>query len=1278
MKTKDLVIILLSVILPISVVNDTHGEPSMTDFTAYPPFLTVAPKPNVLILLDNSGSMLSYAYDFNDAGVSRGFDPARRYFGYFESDLWYVYANSRFEPAAGKATRAKAANEWDGNFLNWLTMRRIDVARKVLVGGISRTLTGNPHELIGEQADSSMRGFRKEVNTADAYTPYWGTRCFEFTFGTASAADFEVSDHAGDCSAMGPGDFSDTYPVKVVVPTKPTGVIQAQGDKVRWGLEFYNEEQGGRIAKEMTDDIVSSMVTAIELDRPGTWTPMAEALWTATGYFAQSPVTGDNGPRYHTPNAQSYRVGTDSDPYNYGTGGTPEYIWCAKSFVLVITDGEPTQDLNLPDQVTGYDFPYTDGNGPLPGWQGPADPNYFWYNGNNGSHYVDDVALLNHVDVVGKEYRDLRPDLEGNQYLTNYFVYAAFGDPSPDGRRLLKQAARNGGFEDMNGNFVPDLKEEYDRDGDGNPDTYFEAPEGESLAESLRAAIVDILRRTSSGTAVSILSTSAHGEGSLFQAYFKPEEITYMSGKSTRANWLGYLHGLWVDDHGNLREDNGDSKLVYEDDDIISFYYDGAIGTRAKRDSVSPDQPYGDGSWDETNVPLNTLKSLWEGGEKLALRDISSKPRKIYTTLDKKNLVELDPSLADTLQNLLRASSTDEASDIIDYILGEEVAGMRSRKVFVDTDGDTLADQEGIWRLGDIIYSTPAVVSRPLENYDDIYSDPSYGDFETKYARGEGATPRPRPTAVYVGGNDGMLHAFNAGCYMAGDDRDTATSEHGRYTENYPSYFTSEVGHHPEIGEELWAYIPHSLLPHLRWLTDLNYTHVYYVDLKSKIVDARIFPDDSTHPEGWGTVLIGGLNLGGGTYTVDDFDQDGVADDPRVFSPCYFALDITNPGAPKLLWEFSDPNYLGFATAYPAVARTGPSDQKGSWHVIFGSGPTDYDGTSDQKASVFVLDLKTGQMLKRFDGGNIEPDSFMGGTATVDMNLDYQTNAAYLGSSYQAGGKWNGKLLRIFIASPDKEVYPGPNDWSLSVLANTKTHQAITAPPAIGADHTMTPWVYWGTGRFFAQEDKTDLSTQSFYGVKDMTLMEGGPAEEKDPGDLFDVTGVSVTFGDPTTVSGSEAVPAGSSWDEMLSEMRGDEFDPTYGWFLDVIDIAGVEEGERVLVKPSVFGGLVMFTSFRPNDDVCDSGGRGRLYGLYYETGTPYKKDIFSLSESSHHTELERSVDLGQGKPSSLAIHIGQEEGGKIYVQQSTGNIQELLLNTPLRVKSGGVAWYEE
>ncbi len=753
-----------------------------------------------------------------------------------------------------------------------------------------------------------------------------------------------------------------------------------------------------------------------------------------------------------------------------------------------------------------------------------------------------------------------------------------------------------------------------------------------------------------------------------------------MGGASARTNWLGFLHGLWVDDHGNLREDNGDFKLVYEDDNIIRFYFEEESGTRIKRDYVSAASPYGDDVWEETNVSLKDMRSLFEAGKKLALRDLTASPRKIYTSLDGVNLVELDPFNAAAFKDFLRAPTVSDAGNIIRHTLGEDLPGMRSRKVFLDTDGDTVPDKEGVWRLGDIIYSTPAVVSRPMENYDEIYSDPSYDAFEVYYARGPTAGSfKPRPTVVYVGANDGMLHAFNAGVYLPGDDKGTAAKEHGRFSDSdYPSYYTSALGYSPQGGEEIWAYIPYNLLPHLRWLTNTNYPHVYYVDLQPKIVDVRIFASDATHPEGWGTVLIGGLRLGGGTYPIDDFNQDGVKDDPAVFSSCYFALDITNPAQPDLLWEFSDPDMLGFTTSSPGVARTGHRDDPGTWYAVFGSGPTDYHGMSDQPASIYVVDLKTGALVKRFSGAPLTTNSFMGGVATLDLNLDYQTNAVYVGeSNFDSKGVWRGKMHRLFVATPDTDLYPSPTSWKVTTLASTKEQQPITASPGIAADRLNTPWVYWGTGRFFSELDKMDLYTQGFYGVKDRTLAEGGAAESHVPADLIDVSNVVVTYGNPSTVTGSTEVAGGSSWESMAEAMRGTASSPTYGWYFGVTDIAGPNAGERVLVKPSIFGGLTMFTSFKPLDDVCKTGGDGRLYAVYFETGTPFSQDIFGFTEPLPGTALARSMNIGEGRPSSLAIHVGQEKGGKMYVQQSTGEIKEIEMKPPINPKSGAVLWWE-
>ena len=91
----------LSLILGIVVFTGTaYAEPVMSDYTAYPPFLIVAPKPNVLILMDNSGSMFDFAYNFNGAGVSQGFDPAIDYYGYFDTTKWYVSLGNLFVEAA--------------------------------------------------------------------------------------------------------------------------------------------------------------------------------------------------------------------------------------------------------------------------------------------------------------------------------------------------------------------------------------------------------------------------------------------------------------------------------------------------------------------------------------------------------------------------------------------------------------------------------------------------------------------------------------------------------------------------------------------------------------------------------------------------------------------------------------------------------------------------------------------------------------------------------------------------------------------------------------------------------------------------------------------------------------------------------------------------------------------------------------------------------------------------------------------------------------------------
>ncbi len=1262
----------------------TCGTPSLADYTAYPPFIGNIVEPNVLILLDNSGSMFYFAYDFNGSDVSEGFTPTTNYYGYFDPDKWYEYKNSRFEETGNKSDRAKTASEWDGNFLNWLTMRRVDIARKVLVGGkaVSRSGQGNPHDLLGEQADYSGRGYLKRITGAEDYTPYTGERCFRFNRGSSSVSSFGVGPSDGDCSYSKLVTGGYYYNVKIHLSDEPLGVLQQLQDKVRWGLEFFNTTQGGRIKVEIDDGLQSSMVTAIENERPSTWTPLAEALWTATGYFAQDSTTADTGPRYFSSNGQSYRVGETADPFNFGNGAgaQAEYVPCAKSFVLVITDGEPTYDRVLPSHIEGYYSDYTDGTDPVPSWAGS---DYFWYSPNYGSHYIDDIALWSRVDVSQGKYRDLRPDLEGDQYITSYFVYAAFSGASPDGRRLLKQAARNGGFEDLNGNYLPDIAEEYDKNGDGDPDNYFEAEEGYALENALISALTDILNRVLSGTAVSVLTTTGEGDGAVYQAFFYP---SIMEGLN-EIKWLGYLQGLLVDSYGNLREDTNNNKgLDLDTDLIIRTWFDetekkvmvdrfrDADGNGAF-DCIDSD---GDGRVDTgtctNDVKVDTIEfreisPLWEAGQ--LLFEKTPAERRIYTTTDGSTLLPnngFSTTNASILRPYLRAADTTEAANIIDWIRGDDLSGItdaghpdgyRSRTRTID-------GLQSTWKLGDIIHSTPTSVSKPHERF--YTYDNTYAYFRDKY--------RNRRTVVYVGANDGMLHAFNGGFYDTENDSGELINKFCIGGDSNGDGTISDVecssGTY-QLGEELWAFIPRDLLPHLKWLTDPSYTHVYYVDLKPRIADVRIFTPDDVHPYGWGTILIGGMRYGGKAICVnDDF---GSGTECRTFRSTYFALDITDPETePRLLWTFTDtsaPGDLGFTSVYPAIVRIEGSLGSEKWYAVFGSGPS-ADPSGPSTGSVYIVDLAgsngeisswtlSGNYWKKVPSGS--SGSFMADAIAVDVNRDHSTDVVYLGNVYQQGTNWRGEMLRLVTKNSQD-----PSDWTLSTLYDPG--RPVTASPSAALDDDGNLWVFFGTGKFLDQSDKDNTDQQAFYGIKDICqpwLPDNYSCTDTVvQGDLLDVSSAVVSVGG-SSVTG---VSGASNWAELISRINAKD-----GWYLE-FPVAG----ERSIVKPLVISGLVAWATYLPDDNLCSPEGESNVYVVYYETGTAFRSHVFVEDKGTSLSTVERTKNIGSGAPSSIVGMVTKKGTIKGFAQTSTGEIKEFELDTPIkpysyiqRFKRGGI-----
>ena len=389
---------------------------TISDYSSLPLFMSTSLLPNIMLIVDNSGSMLRFAYfdgwttsDESDDiwGTAPGspctaFDPSYTYYGYFKPNYWYQYSSSRFSQGNPK-TSAKTASDWDGNFLNWVTTRRVDVIRKVMTGG-RVVASGGENRLIGEAPDSSARGRYKRINDAENYTPLSGTK------------DFDVYASGGTATITVSGN---SYGIKVAVGTTPTGILQAVGTNARWGLTFYNSDNGGKVNYPVADRNMSTLTGSVLNDinntTPSTNTPLAETLWTVTGYFAQqtSMSISSIGPRYHN---GDYTVNANNDPYNFGTGGQTLYAPCAKSFVLLITDGEPCDDGYMSNGLKNY----ADGRSTYncTAAAGVGDPCYI-YPCSAGDYVpgIEDVALYAHTN-------DIRSTLSDKQTLDLYTVFA--------------------------------------------------------------------------------------------------------------------------------------------------------------------------------------------------------------------------------------------------------------------------------------------------------------------------------------------------------------------------------------------------------------------------------------------------------------------------------------------------------------------------------------------------------------------------------------------------------------------------------------------------------------------------------------------------------------------------------------------------------------------------------------------------------------------------------------------------------------------------------------
>ena len=1113
----------------------------------------------------------------------------------------------------------------------------------------------------GSPTNPTLSASNMKITVVATDMPTTTSLTFDLLAGSSNGQSiFQVKRNPASCSFL-------TYNVRILTPTEPTGIIQATDPDIRYGLEFYetvfSSNPGGRVIQPVLENLKTSglsclnsdgstnangsYISCIEKLPPNGGTPLGESIWSAIGYYAGgnstlATVNGSAGPRYVT---TSYPVNCQKDAFNFladGSTGTTcaadSYAPCAKSYILAVTDGEPTGDNtfgatitglsnNAPPSPDGYASDTT-GNEPCPVSAGPVK---------SSTCAIDNVTLYGLYDPAAtSKIRDLRkengtgvlPNMQGNQNVTSYLVLAAFGS---SGGGVLDIAARNGGFVDSNSNGVPDLQSEYDADSSGGSDNFFNAQNGAQLEASLTAALNDILKRAGSASANSVIGAGKGQGANLLQAFFFSRQNL---GTGTQdLTWIGIMNNLWFEvdpllGFANIREDtctpngfancNGDDALIKTDDHILNFRFDQTAGeATAERFSDANADGLFDAVADKIDeVDILDIKPIWEAGIDLFNRTPAS--RTIYTTVDRtespvSSTFTLTPFTAANVAqffspNFLQATSNANALDIINYTRGTDIAGARNRTTTINGNTNT-------WKLGDIIDSTAQIMGpAPLNDYHrpEVYNDNTYRQFI-------GSNQYKERGFAFGGANDGMLHAFFMGQF-----------------EQPPTVGVANLID-PDLlgkGKEQWAYVPGNSLPYLRYLMDPNYCHLYFVNSPPHLFDASIsdvtesratYPDvvkfttldgsNNVTDSSWRTIVIGSMGLGGGcgcsAGATDCVASPYAATNPKKGLSSYFALDVTDPTTPILLWEFSHPD-LGYTTAAPAIVKisartsgTADKTKSGHWFVLIGSGPTgdvepvshQFRGRSNQNLKYFVINLKDGHLETVIDSGIA--NAFSGSmSGVVDSDKDFQDEVVYAGfvKKPAAGTSWNqGGVIRI-----QTHEDPDPANWTTSLVMNNigpVATRVASLVATIGPQKQL--FMYFGTGRYFFK-DTTTTDDSSCTTASDCSNTQRTLFGIKEP--CFNPNTNKIDPACTTTVTQGQLDDATTA--AVVTDTTAVAFK---GFFINLTTPAtssDPDKAERLITDPEVSSlGVVFFTTFAPSNDPCTFGGKTFIWALRYDTG---------------------------------------------------------------------------
>jgi type IV pilus assembly protein PilY1 len=437
-----------------------------------------------------------------------------------------------------------------------------------------------------------------------------------------------------------------------------------------------------------------------------------------------------------------------------------------------------------------------------------------------------------------------------------------------------------------------------------------------------------------------------------------------------------------------------------------------------------------------------------------------------------------------------------------------------------------------------------------------------------------------RTAAIFVGANDGMLHAFNA-----------------------------------SNGAELFGYIPSWMGPKLAALTagSYNTNHQAYVDATPTVAEAQL--GTSGTAADWKTVLVGGTGAGG---------------------PGVYALDVTNPAAfsaSSVLWEFtkSDDPDMGYVVGSPKIikvrtsaASTLPATYR--WFAVVASGVNNYLPYTDSTGTYFSATGNPALFFLALDKpagaawtSTGDSPNYYKLTVPVDSTLKADNATGLI--NFQAVLGPVKELAQIYMGDLHGRVWKldfttlGTPSWTFYALsyyrrdgaaypmfiAKTSANavQPITMAPLVVSAATNgglpTSYIAFGTGKYLEASDKTSTAQNSFYTLYDDGTASAAAGGASIPGRGRLIAG-TVTAG---TVTSTVSVPT-FKWGRPD---RDSDTSKRAGWYFDY-----TSSGEKSISGVNIIGDQLIFGSLIPAalntaGSCAAGGGGGNSYRVNVDTG---------------------------------------------------------------------------